>query len=249
MVDEVIKDKVEDTPQEKPVENVSDKKQSVNYDSALAAIQEELSSMKQTSETLKTKADRFDKVAEALTGETDKKTKAEKFFTEFADDPENTLKKYQGELSKSEMKQLQEDLREIKLKDFDTSHRINLQANDKDFSFVWENMSKVINEQEWNEYKDKQNRTEIIYGIAKARLAKAMNTNKEDENKQNEQARNLANQTAVSAKPASGVEIKNEDEYTRRQNSLNEAKNKFDHEKVVSMLTEDIAAVLGVKGS
>ena len=243
MVDEVIKDKVEDTPQEV----VSDKVSSVNYDSAIAAITEELNSMKQTSETLKTKADRFDKVAEALTGETDKKTKTEKFFTEFADDPENTLKKYQGELSKSEMKQLQEDLRDIKLKDFDTSHRINLQANDKDFGFVWENLSKVISEKEWNEYKDKNNRTEIIYGIAKARLAKAMNTNKEDENKQNEQARNLANQTAVSAKPASGVEIKNEDEYTRRQNDLAVKRDKFDHDGVRDALTNDIAAVLGIK--
>jgi len=245
LVEEVIKETVEDTPQEV----VSDTKQSVNYDSAIAAITEELNSMKQTSETLKTKADRFDKVAEALTGETDKKTKAEKFFTEFADDPENTLKKYQGELSKSEMKQLQDDLREIKLKDFDSGHRINLQANDRDFGFVWENLSKVINEKEWNEYKDKPNRTEIIYGIAKARLAKAMNTNKEDENKQNEQARNLANQTAVSAKPASGVEIKNEDEYTRRQNELSELKNKFDHEGVRDKLTNDIAAALGIKGS
>lgn len=248
MVDEVINEKVEITPQDKQVEPVSNK-QTVDYDSAIAAITAELNSVRQTSEAVKAKADKFDKVTEALTGETDKKTKAEKFFTEFADDPENTLKKYQGEMSKSEMKQLQEDLRDIKLKDFDTSHRINLQANDKDFGFVWENMSKVINEKEWNEYKDKDNRTEIIYGIAKARLAKAMNTNKEDENKQNEQARNLANQTAVSAKPASGVEIKNEDEYTRRQNKLAELKGKFDHEGVRDMLTNDIAVVLGIKGS
>ncbi len=245
MVDEVIKDNVEDTPQE----TVSDKASPVNYDSAIAAITAELSSMKQTSETLKTKADRFDKVAEALTGETDKKTKAEKFFTEFADDPDNTLKKYYGDASKSELAQLKDDLQEIKLKDFDASHRINLQANDKDFGFVWENLSKVISESEWNDYKDKPNRTEIIYGIAKARLAKAMNTNKEDENKQNEEARNLANQTAVSAKPASGVEIKTEDEYTRRQNELEGLKNKFDHDGVRDKLTNDIAAALGVKGS
>ena len=248
MVDEVINEKVEITPQDKQVEPVSNK-QTVDYDSAIAAITAELNSVRQTSEAVKAKADKFDKVTEALTGETDKKTKAEKFFTEFADDPENTLKKYQGEMSKSEMKQLQEDLRDIKLKDFDTSHRINLQANDKDFGFIWENMSKVINEKEWNEYKDKDNRTEIIYGIAKARLAKAMNTNKEDENKQNEQARNLANQTAVSAKPASGVEIRNEDEYTRRQNELGVLKDKFDHEGVRDKLTNDIAAALGIKGS
>ena len=76
-----------------------------------------------------------------------------------------------------------------------------------------------------------------------------MNTNKEEENKQNEEARNLANQTAVSAKPSSGVEVKTEDEYTRRQNVLNDAKGKFDHEKVRDMLTNDIAAVLGIKGS
>ncbi len=250
MVEELNNEPVENTPQDTSVvDDVSDKKQSVNYDSAIAAITAELNSIKQTSSEVKAKADKFDRVTEALTGETDKKAKAEKFFTEFAQDPDNTLKKYYGDMSKSEIEQIKSDLKDMRLKDLDAAHIKDLQANDKDFSFVWNNMSKVISEKEYNEYKDKENRAEIYYGMAKARLAKAMNTNKEEENKQIEEAKNLANQTAVSAKPSSGVEVKNEDEYTRRQNILNEKRDKFDSEGVRDMLVEDIAAALGVKGS
>jgi hypothetical protein len=245
MVDEIVNEQTVDTPQGNQVEPVKNK--SVDYDSAIAAITAELNSVRQSSDAVRAKADKFDRVTEALTGETDKKVKAEKFFTDFANDPDNTLKQYVGDVSKSELSQLKNDLRDIKLKDYDTTYLRNLQENDPDFKFVWENMSKVITEKDWNEYKDKDNRTEITYGMAKARLAKAMNINKEEENKQIEQARNSANQTAVSAKPASGVEVKSEDEYTRRQNSLSEAKDKFDHEGVVKMLTSDIAAALGIK--
>ena len=245
MVDGVIDSTVDNTPQGNQVEPVSNK--NVDYDSAIAAITAELNSVRLSSEAVKAKADKFDRVTEALTGESDKKVKAEKFFTDFANDPDNTLKQYVGDVSKSELSQLKEDLREIKLRDFDSMYIKNLQANDKDFQFVWENISKVLTEKDWNDYKDKDNRTEITYGMAKARLAKAMNTNRDDENKQIEQAKNLANQTAVSARPASGVEVKSEDEYTRRQNSLNEAKDRFDSDKVRDMLTNDIAAALGIK--
>jgi hypothetical protein len=243
MVEEVIDNTVDNTPQGNQVEQPA----RVDYDSAIAAITAELNSVRQTSDAAKAKADKYDRVAEAFTGETDKRVKTEKFFTDFANDPGNTLKQYVGDVSKSELSQLREDLREIKLKDFDTMHIKNLQANDKDFGFVWENMSKVINEKDWNEYKDKDNRTEITYGMAKARLAKAMNTNREEENKQIEQAKNLVNQTAVSARPASGVEVKSEDEYTRRQNELSSARDSFDHDKVRTMLTNDIGAVLNIK--
>jgi len=218
-----VKTEVDKKPE--PKVDIKDIPKKVDYSQfvdkeAMAEIQKQNADLEAKVEKLSGVTQKLSDVKSAITGEENKEVKSEKFFKEFAEDPEGSLNKfYEGKL-KAELDPIKAGLRERELADQDMTAFRELQK-DADYQEVMKNVNTYIKPEELAELLKQKNRTELIYGLTKTRMGIKGAAKKMEESQATKQAKDNANQTAVSETP-SGKSNEYEDDAQRRRKSIDD---------------------------
>jgi len=171
---------------------------------------------------------KLDDVRTAITGEESKEFDPEKFFKEFAAEPEKTLDEYYDKRSKTELEPIKKKMEERELADRerdiaeqDRAAFARLQTQDPGYLNVMKNVNTYIPEAELKELLKYKNRTEVIYSLVKSRMGAGEVAKKMEETEATKQAKDDANKTAVTEEP-SGGKVEQETDKEKRRRSINE---------------------------
>jgi len=196
---------------------------------AMAEIQRQNAELAEKVNTLSGVTKKLEDVKTAITGQESEKLDSEKFFKDFAEDPQKALDGYYDRRSKKELEPIKKKLEESAISEKNRAmaeqDRIafgKLQAHDPNYLDVMKNVNTYIGKEELTDLLKYPNRTEVIYSIAKSRMAVGEAGRKMEETQATKQAKDDANKTAVSEAPAGG-KIEQETDKQRRRKNINEA--------------------------
>ena len=230
--------KVEEKKTEEPV--VEEKKEEAEpvvekqVDPDMEAIMADVDKLKKDGQVYKEKADKYDSVAQAVTGQSPQNDE-EKFIENMTKDG---TKKSIEDLINKKTEGLEKQIADQKLKDADTQAFAKLRTQYPDIDGMIADASKYLTQEEINSTESMENRTEMRLALIASRRkvdvenkktseANAMNKAKEDSNKAN-----------VIETPTGGGDIP--DAQTELQKELSEAKKNFDSDKVIEILANDL---------
>ena len=244
MVDNVKDDKTVDTKpveiKETEVKPEVDKKTEPEYqdNNAMSEIQKQIDEMKIQNKQIAQKAQQYDKITEAVTGQPDRVKTDEKFFRDFADNPEETLANFLKTHTDKEVTELKEKMEKKEVSDANAMSVQYFMQNDPDYEEVTDFMQKNIPREDFEKYMNKKDGFDVLYSRAKTRM-NIMNIDKKaKEGKATVDAKNIDNKKSVSEVPSGGGELPGEG--NKKLRDLLKAKEDFDSEKVEQILADDI---------
>jgi len=207
---------------------------------AMAEIQRQNAELAERVNKLSGVTKKLDDVRTAITGEESEKIDSEKFFKEFAEDPQKALDGYYDKRSKSELEPIKKKIEERELddrkRDMAEQDRVafaRLQAQDPNYLNVMKNVGDYVGKEELAELLKYPNRTEVIYSLVKSRMGAGEVAKKMEEKQATNQAKDDANKTAVTEEP-SGGKIETETDKEKRRKEINEgiAKGDWNSEEI-----------------
>lgn len=216
------KEVIKDTPEKIDTSKFVDKEAMAEIQKQNEAKFAELSNAKQ----------KLDSVNKALTGES-KEAQAEKFFKDFAEDPQGTLEKYYRERASKEIEPIKKQLRDREIAERDNAAFARLQQKDPEYANVMKNFKNYVTQEEFNSLENNPNRTDIIYSLIKVRMGMEEGAKKVEEKQATKQAKDTENLKAVSETP-SGGKIEQETDAQRRRKEIDEgiAEGKWNDEEL-----------------
>ncbi len=218
---------VEEKPEVAPVEPKQ-------VDPDMEAIMADVDKLKKDSQIDKEKANKYDAVEKAVTGQTPQ-NEEEKFVEEMA---KKGTKTSIEDLINKKTEGLEKQISDQKLKDADTQAFVKLRSQYPDIEGMIADAPKYLTQKEIDDTENLENRTEMRLALIASRRkvdienkktseATAMNKAKEDSNKAN-----------VIETPTGGGTVP--DAQTELQKELSEAKKNFDSDKVIDILANDL---------
>lgn len=195
---------------------------------AMAEIQRQNVELAERVNKLSGVTKKLDDVRTAITGEESEKIDPEKFFRDFAEDPQKILDNYYEKRSKVELEPIKKKMEEKELADKkrDMTERDRaafgrLQAQDPNYLNIMKNVGDYVGKEELTELLKYPNRTEVIYSLVKSRMGAGEVAKKMEETEATKQAKDDANKTAVTEEP-SGGKIEQETDKQKRRKEINE---------------------------
>ncbi len=244
--------KVESEEEVKPVEKETEQEEekveapiepeAKKPDPDIEAMKADMDKIKKEMPVIREKADKFDSVAQAVTGEKSPQDEEEKFREKMT--IKGTKETIQ-ELIDEETSDLKKQIADQKLNDADQQAFVKLRAQYPDFDGMLADANKYLTKEDYESTENMPNRAEIRFAIIASKRTTAIQNKKTSEADAMSKAKGVSNASNVVETPSAGGTPP--DTETDLQKELAEAKKNHDHEKVAEILTHDMWNISGNK--